>query len=74
MSSVHGTIRFREETERLVVVRRTEDTEEGAGGVLSVPRLGERRKRRSLSLAWLRGIAGVLLFIVVSFFALFTPS
>src|SRR5438093_1470378 len=47
MSSGHDTIRFRAWTARLFVVRRTEDTEEGSGGVRSVPRLSEKKAEQS---------------------------
>ena len=47
MSSVQGTSRFRAWTERLVVVRGKEDTEEGSGGVSSFPRLREKKADQS---------------------------
>jgi hypothetical protein len=59
MSRVHGTIRFPARTERLCVVLMKEDTEEGSGAC-TASQDGERRKRRSLNLAWLRGMAGVV--------------
>src|SRR4029453_11202421 len=67
MSRVHGTIRFRAWTERLCVVRRTEDTEEGSGGMRSFPRLREKEVERSQPGMAERHCWGRL-FILASFF------
>jgi hypothetical protein len=73
MSRVHGTSRFRAWTARLCVVRRTEDTEEGSGGVRSFPRRREKKAEQSQPGSAKRH-CWCCLCILVSFFALFTPS